>query len=52
MTSAVRAEIEAYVAQIGAVLERRLDEPTRLAASSIPADVDLAAPTPRSGDAR
>jgi hypothetical protein len=51
MTSAVRAETEAQMAQIGAVLERRLDEPTRLAASPIRVNIDLVAPTPRRGDA-
>jgi hypothetical protein len=50
MTSTVRPEMEAQVAQIGAVLDRRLDEPTQDTGGANMRP-HLAAPTPRRGDA-
>jgi hypothetical protein len=47
MTSTVRPEMKAQVAQIGAVLVRRLDEPTQLTVSSYPVNVYLCSMTSR-----
>jgi len=50
MTSTVRPQPETQVAQIGAVLERRLDEPTQDTRGA-KMYAQMAAPTLRRGDA-